>query len=233
MELVDDLQEKAARPNTTQRNRIQCKQELIVAWLRDFFTNPGRLEAILPILEGKSDISLRLIDWFVTNYAKKHNISYILNQRQFLVYFHYKRELKAYSKRLFDPFCRRERIMFQARGHEPFVTTVGQLNFFRWALEKEIIDYIKMNLEAIEKDMNISMREHYGSTGSSNGSDPASVGSMDSDVSIATVTTVTTVTTAPNDSAVTASSRRKRTELSKSALKKVNLHQCDIVVSFS
>jgi hypothetical protein len=233
MELVDDLQVKAARPNTTQRNRIQCKQELIVAWLRDFFTNPGRLEAILPILEGKSDISLRLIDWFVTNYAKKHNISYILNQRQFLVYFHYKRELKAYSKRLFDPFCRRERIMFQARGHEPFVTTVGQLNFFRWALEKEIIDYIKMNLEAIEKDMNISMREHYGSTGSSNGSDPASVGSMDSDVSIATVTTVTTVTTAPNDSAVTASSRRKRTELSKSALKKVNLHQCDIVVSFS
>ena len=199
-----------SRPNTTVRNRIQCKQELIVSSLQEFFTNPGQLDIILPILEGKSPISLRLIDWFVTNYAKKHNVSYILNQRQFLVYFHYKRELKAYSKRLFDPFCRRERIMFQVRGYEPFVTTVGQLNFFRWALEKDIMPFILGNLDAIEKDMNVSMREHYGSTNSSNSSDPKSV---------------LTINTAEN-------SRRKRTELSKSALKKVNLHQCDIVVSF-
>lgn len=211
----------ASRPNTTQRNRIQCKQELIIAWLREFFANPGRLETIMPILEGKSTISLRLIDWFVTNYAKKHNISYILNQRQFLVYFHYKRELKAYSKRLFDPFCRRERIMFQARGHEPFVTTVGQLNFFRWALEKEIVSYIVANLDAIEKDMNTSMREHYCTTGSSSNSDPLSVASAE------------TVATVSESVGSATSARRKRTELSKSALKKVNLHQCDIVVSFS
>lgn len=208
---------KSTRPNTTVRNRVQCKQELIVTWLQEFFTHPGQLEAILPILQGKSDISLRLIDWFVTNYAKKNNISYILNQRQFLVYFHYKRELKAYSKRLFDPFCRRERIMFQARGHEPFVTTVGQLNFFRWALEKDILTFIKGDLEAIEKDMNTSMREHYGSTNSSND---------------------TKVTSSSNEiktesTSSTSSLRRRRTELSKSALKKVNLHQCDIVVSFS
>jgi hypothetical protein len=210
MESLDEINTLKGRPNTTVKNRIQCKQELIITSLQDFYTNPGQLELILPILEGKSAISLRLIDWFVTNYAKKHNISYILNQRQFMVYFHYKRELKAYSKRLFDPFCRRERIMFQTRGHEPFVTTVGQLNFFRWALEKDIIPFINLNLEAIEKDMNVSMREHYGSTNSSNSSDPKSV-----------------LTISSNEN-----SRRKRTELSKSALKKVNLHQCEIVVSF-
>jgi len=208
MEAQDDIQKH--RQNTTVRNRIQCKQELIVSSLQEFFSNPGQLDIILPILQGKSPISLRLMDWFVTNYAKKHNVSYILNQRQFLVYFHYKRELKAYSKRLFDPFCRRERIMFQIRGRDAFVTTVGQLNFFRWALEKNIIPYINSNLEGIEKDMNTSMREHYGSTNSSNSSDPKS---------IMTIST-------------TDGSRRKRTELSKSALKKVNLHQCDIVVSF-
>lgn len=204
-------QKQQIRLNTTVRNRIQCKQELIISWLQEFFSNQGRLEAILPILLGTSTISLRLIDWFVTNYAKKNNISYILNQRQFLVYFHYKRELKAYSKRLFDPFCRRERIMFQARGHEQFVTTVGQLNFFRWSLEKDVLTYIKNNQEAIEKDMNVSMREHYGntnSTTSSSISDPKSVQSNES-------------------------SRRRRSELSKSALKKVNLHQCDIIVSFN
>jgi len=217
---------KSNRPNTTQRNRIQCKQELIVAWLQEFFTNPGQLEAILPILQGNSTISLRLIDWFVTNYAKKHNVNYILNQRQFLVYFHYKRELKAYSKRLFDPFCRRERIMFQARGHEPFVTTVGQLNFFRWALEKDILTYIKANQENIEKDMNSSMREHYGSTGSSNSTDPKSVNTIETEAG-ETETIPVSVENSPN------TSRRKRTELSKSALKKVNLHKCDIVVSFN
>jgi hypothetical protein len=227
---VDEVSEitllKSTRPNTTVRNRVQCKQELIVAWLQEFFTNPGQLEGILPILQGKSDISLRLIDWFVTNYAKKNNISYILNQRQFLVYFHYKRELKAYSKRLFDPFCRRERISFQARGHEPFVTTVGQLNFFRWALEKDILTFIKANLEAIEKDMNTSMREHYGSTNSSNSSDPKSVNTIVESVDgVSGQVTVSTTSTS--------SLRRRRTELSKSALKKVNLHQCDIVVSFS
>lgn len=230
--VVDESNDNAVlknnRPNTTVRNRVQCKQELIVAWLQEFFTNPGQLEAILPILQGKSNISLRLIDWFVTNYAKKFNISYILNQRQFLVYFHYKRELKAYSKRLFDPFCRRERISFQARGHEAFVTTVGQLNFFRWALEKDILTFIKDNLEAVEKDMNSSMREHYGTTNSSAGSEQKSV-STQKDSTISTVTTaVGTVSTTSNSSV-----RRRRTELSKSALKKVNLHQCDIVVSFS
>ena len=209
MELSDEVSTLKGRPNATVKNRIQCKQELIIASLQDFYNNPGQLDIILPILQGKSTISLRLIDWFVTNYAKKHNISYILNQRQFMVYFHYKRELKAYSKRLFDPFCRRERIMFQVRGHDAFVTTVGQLNFFRWALEKDIIPYISSNLEPIEKDMNTSMREHYGSTNSSSSTDPKSV-----------------LTLTPENS------RRKRTELSKSALKKVNLHQCDIVVTF-
>jgi hypothetical protein len=217
---------KSNRPNTTQRNRIQCKQELIVAWLQEFFTNPGQLEAILPILQGNSTISLRLIDWFVTNYAKKHNVNYILNQRQFLVYFHYKRELKAYSKRLFDPFCRRERIMFQARGHEAFVTTVGQLNFFRWALEKDILTYIKANQENIEKDMNSSMREHYGSTGSSNSTDPKSVNTIETETGEGESMPVS-AENSPN------TSRRKRTELSKSALKKVNLHKCDIIVSFN
>ena len=33
-------------------------------------------------------------------------------------------------------------------------TTIGQLNFFKWALENKILDYIRENLDDIEKDMN-------------------------------------------------------------------------------
>lgn len=143
----------------TRKRKIHCKQELIVSSLQRFYAARDDKDEVLKLLEGTSEISLRLIDWFVTNYAKQHNISYILNNQEFLVYTNYKSQLKAYSKKLFDPFCRRERIMFQIHGYPMFQTTVGKLNFFRWALEKGVLSYIKMNLAKIEAAMNASSRE--------------------------------------------------------------------------
>ena len=208
------------RRATTIKNRVQCKQDHVVSWLQEFYTVPGNLDKLLPILQGSSPISLRLVDYFVTNYAKKMNTSFMQIGRHFLVYFNYKRELNAYSKRLFDPFCRRDRIMFQARGVEPFVTTVGQLNFFRWFIEKDIMEYVIENRESIEKDMNMTLKEHYSRTNS-------------------TLKTDTTVASAADslpasDSASSGKvGRKKRCELTKSAMKKVNIHECDVVVSFS
>jgi len=218
------------------QKRVLCKQDQVVLWLQEFYTIPGNLEKLLSILQGKSEISLRLVDYFVTNYAKKMNTSFTKENRHFLVYFNYKRELNAYSKRLFDPFCRRERIQFEARGQEPFVTTVGQLNFFRWFIEKEIYDYVLKNRETIEKDMNNTLKEHYSrsnSTVSAGGSESltnsvSSTGSAaGSDISVATAPVATTTT----DGVKT--SRKKRCELTTSAMKKVNIHECEIVVSFS
>jgi hypothetical protein len=143
----------------TRRRKIHCKQELIINSLQKFYSDRNDKDDIMKLLEGTSVISLRLIDWFVTNYARQHTISYILNSQEFLVYMNYKSQLKAYSKKLFDPFCRRERIMFQIPGQEQFLTTVGKLNFFRWAIEKGVINYIQMNLAKIEKEMNASTRE--------------------------------------------------------------------------
>ena len=34
------------------------------------------------------------------------------------------------------------------------VTTIGQLNFFKWAIENKILDYIEENYDTIENDMN-------------------------------------------------------------------------------
>jgi hypothetical protein len=143
----------------TRKRKIFCKQELIIQSLQQFYTNRSDIQEILLLFEGNSEISLRLIDWFVTNFSKIHNISYIHKGQEFFVYIDYKNQLKAYSKKLFDPFCRRERIMFQMKDIPPFITTVGKLNFFRWAIEKGIIDYIKLNLKHIEKEMNNSARE--------------------------------------------------------------------------
>lgn len=147
-------------PDTqTRRRKIHCKQELIIASLQRFYASRPDLNEIVELLKGTSEVSLRLVDWFVTNYSKVHSTSYILNGQEFVVYMNYKNQLKAYSKKLFDPFCRRERISFQIPGHEPFLTTVGKLNFFRWAIEKGILDYIKGHQPEIEKDMNAAMRE--------------------------------------------------------------------------
>lgn len=204
----------------TRRRKIHCKQELIIASLQKFYAGRVDTQEILDLLQGTSVISLRLIDWFVTNYAKQYNISYILNNQEFLVYMNYKSQLKAYSKKLFDPFCRRERIMFQLPGHEPFLTTVGKLNFFRWAIEKGVLDYIKLNLQKIEKEMNTSQREIQKLR-------KAVTSSESSQSSTSTVTTVSTK-----------SSTRKRTrhllggQAALPAAKTIEKHDLDVQVTF-
>ena len=151
---------ESTNPDTqTRRRKIHCKQELIVMSLQTFYSSRKDLPEVMELLQGTSVISLRLIDWFVTNYAKRHNIGYVLNGQEFMVYMSYKSQLKAYSKKLFDPFCRRERIMFSLPGVEPFVTTVGKLNFFRWAIEKNIIEYLKEKSETVEAEMNTHMKQ--------------------------------------------------------------------------
>ena len=150
---------------------ISSKQALLIIPITKFFSNRLMLNKIITILKGES-ISLRLIDWFVTNYCKKFNILYNINDfkgvqshksdeeiqsfdNYIIVHNNYKGQLKAYSKRNFDPFCRRNRIRFYYEDNKYFITTVGQLNFFKWALENHIIDYINKHLKAIDADMNL------------------------------------------------------------------------------
>lgn len=144
---------------------ISSKKDLLMQSLINFFTNRNNLDQVIPIITGKSKISLRILDWFVTNYSKKNNISYEVQinkkNKNFIVYLDYKAQLKAYSKKQFDPFCRRERISFIDHDNNELITTVGQLNFFRWGIENNILDYIEDNYEIIENDMNNSLRNLY------------------------------------------------------------------------
>jgi len=156
---MDDLPVPIEPDPQTRRKKIHCKQELIVSSLQRFYSSHPDKAEIIGLLDGTSEMSLRLIDWFVTNYAKQNSTSYILNGQEFLVYTNYKSQLKAYSKKLFDPFCRRERIMFQIVDNPAFMTTVGKLNFFRWAIEKGVLNYITLNSAKIEAAMNANAKE--------------------------------------------------------------------------
>jgi len=151
--------ESTVPDSQTRKRKIHCKQELIVMSLQTFYAQRKDIKEIMELLQGTSIISLRLIDWFVTNYAKRHNIGYVIGGQEFMVYMSYKSQLKAYSKKLFDPFCRRERIMFSLPGVDQFITTVGKLNFFRWAIEKNVIEYLKVHRETVETEMNAHMKQ--------------------------------------------------------------------------
>jgi hypothetical protein len=128
---------------------IQSKEQWVLHRLEGFYTNPDHFQRIQDVLSGSSRISLRLLDWFVTNYSKKHNVSYLTkSNRHVIVYLVYKSHLKAYNKKMFDPFCRWKRIQF--RGLD---TTVGQLNFFEWAIQDEVLDYLETHYDEIHSDM--------------------------------------------------------------------------------
>ena len=136
---------------------VPNKQDILMKSLTDFFQNSDYIHEMLPIINGESKISLRLIDWFATNYCKKNYTVYQLKSdpnKRFKVYIDYKLKLKAYSKKRFDPFCRWERITIPYGEDKYIQTTIGQLNFFKWALENEVVDYIEDNYQAIDNDMN-------------------------------------------------------------------------------
>jgi hypothetical protein len=143
-------------------NTLNTQNDLLLSSLMEFYRDHENLNKMIRIINGDSEISLRIVDWFVTNYAKKYYTVYeqtngsgdTLTVTRFKVYNEYKLKLKAYSKRRFDPFCRWERVSIPYNKEQFMETTIGQLNFFKWALENNIVDYIKSNYDAIENDMN-------------------------------------------------------------------------------
>ena len=223
-----DMDSYTADPQTRKR-KIECKPELVIASLQRFYANQPEIDKVLTYLNGEAPLSLRIIDWFVTKYSRKSFVRYPLNGQEFLVYLSYKGQLKAYSKQYFDPNCRRERIMFTIPNHEPFMTTIGKLNFFRWALESNILEYMEAHEEEIRAGYNSYLKETIqiqkrNKTLSSTASSTSSTVSTDSmtDTSLAV----------PVKSAGVRTTRR-RTKQSPSSLNKLQVYTTPIELDFS
>jgi hypothetical protein len=225
---------------------ITSKQALLIIPITKFFTNSFYLNKLIEILKGES-ISLRLVDWFVTNYCKKNNViynhtDYKTDQPQvtttelpsfdnfIIVHSNYKGQLKAYSKRNFDPFCRRNRIRFYYEDGKYFITTVGQLNFFKWALEHGIINYITKHLKEIDEDMNnrceTTLKKQNGTKIASelNTTNDTSTKKKPNDCTITIETAIKTKKTG--------GTRKKRKEISVSASKSLSIHNYPTTLIF-
>lgn len=109
------------------------------------------------IIDGTSNISLRVLDWLVTRYSKSIIVTDdVLGT--FNIHISYKAQLKTYKKKYFDPFKRRHKFYYKQNEEKTdvFLTTLGQLNFFQWAFTNNIIKYVENNLENLLKAMNSS-----------------------------------------------------------------------------
>jgi hypothetical protein len=193
--------------------------------LMKFYDEDNNLEKMLKIINGESPTSLRIIDWFATNYAKKFFTVYEVGaNRRFKVYVDYKLKLKAYSKRRFDPFCRWDRITIPYSNGTFIQTTIGQLNFFKWALENGVIAYIESHYGTIEDDMN--------ARNSTSRRNNVTGGSSDDTMSAAEVAESHNGNNG-NGNNNNNKTRKKREELSISATKSIKKETVEIVVSFN
>ena len=181
------------------------QNQILLDKLLDYYRRNNNLEFMLSILNGNSNISILIVDWFVTNYSKKYYtiIDRVINNNnnnneRLKIYDDYKLKLRSYSKKRFDPFCRWERITIPFNETTHVQTTIGQLNFFKWALENGIIDYIQTNLKTIELDMN----SRNNSRSKENKKDLSKT-------------------------------RKKREELSESASRSIKREQVEVIISFS
>ena len=180
--------------------------------LKEYYRNETHLQKLLDVIlyENNADnISLRLLDWLVSNYSKSRNIVYYVDKVPFNMHQHYKNMLKAYLKKMFDPFRRHERIYIpyknkQVEGSDNMVleTTVAQLMFFKWAIQNHVLDYAYKHRLSIKQDMDANTRHR------------------------------TSVKKQSTSTKHESSARMKRKELSKPN-KSVNMYRVNITVTFS
>ncbi len=220
----------------TRKRKIECKPELVISSLQRFYSTHPEINKVLTYLTGDAPLSLRIIDWFVTKFSRKNFVHYPLNGQDFLVYLSYKGQLKAYSKQYFDPNCRRERIMFKIPGQDQFMTTIGKLNFFRWALESKILDYIEAHEEEIRTGYNSYLKETTQTQKRGKNNNTAS--STDSNVTTNSVESSETITTQVSQTTSTASNttrstRRRRTKQTPSSLNTLQVYNTPIELDFN
>jgi len=129
-----------------------------------FFRQKYNLDILLEFVEKnkkRNKLSLRLIDWFVTNYSKQYGTSYKIKKTNgrivnFVVWEEYQTESSSDGKGYFDPFRRGKKDGKLIELEYPLgklETTIGQLTFFRWVIKNGVIDYVREHVEEIYEDM--------------------------------------------------------------------------------
>ena len=188
---------------------LESKEAVLLKTLLRFFRRPSNLNAVVPVLTETDSVSLRVLDWFVTNYSREFTKEIMKDPilQCFDVYNSYKSQLKAFNKKLFDPFCRvhsqlcspvevictsnfdddeidandstfllkvvnpsslppspssspssssssgKFYLQYGKSTSQKILTTIAQLNFFRWAIENRVLEYVTKYADTFKADL--------------------------------------------------------------------------------
>ncbi len=179
IDVDDDIENEDSVPEITELTLTQ-REKYMYNQINKYYKvlDKKKIELMIEIINCKSKISLRLLDWFVTKYADKYNTKYNrINEDEtektgfdskiesnFNVHISYKAQLKSYKKKYFDPFRREKepdkrkkfKYYFDKEKTLSLCTTLGQLNFFKWSFSNGVITYVNNNYNTINKAMTIS-----------------------------------------------------------------------------
>lgn len=176
------------------------QHQWLLSNLLEFYQNREYLDIVKKIINREyvihksKKLSIRIVNWFVTNYAKQHFTVYeipvkssdpvprsvtpvpnpVSNEElktapvvsdakpdikteRFFVWTSYKSTEDSYSKQMFDPYCRQDRILIPYDEQTRIETTIGQLHFFKWAILNNVIEYIIEHFDAIDRDMSVRL----------------------------------------------------------------------------
>ena len=146
--------------------KMPLKQYEIFKHVVEYFTIDILRNRVVPLINRKAEFSLRLIDWFVVNYATEIPVIYKWGDKVVNVKTSYQEMMRRYKRRFFDPFRRKMRLYFTIPAiktehgeDETFNTTVGQLLYFRWAFENGIIEQASLHIDQIYAHMVEKIKE--------------------------------------------------------------------------
>lgn len=111
---------------------------------------------MVDIINLESVISLRVLEWVVTKSGKKTVNIKIRDNDYYSVNIMYKAQLKTYKKKNFDPFRRDKKFYYEYDRNDSskkVLTTLGQLNFFKWAIQNGILECVEKNYDEINSAM--------------------------------------------------------------------------------
>ena len=135
---------------------LTSQELMLLKSLKLYYKNKEIFNLLCSIINSTNYISRRTIEYFVTNYALVNKISYNLEEKgqinKFFIHTSYKDQLKAHKKKYFDPFGRGIRIPFFSDS-DCIITTIGQLNFYKWFFSKKIYDYCLENYDIIQNSL--------------------------------------------------------------------------------
>ena len=140
---------------TVNKASLSPREISLLRFLEKEYTDSIAREVLLPLITQTSPVSLRALDWCVTNWSKQHNVVCSSQKPGQLINIHhsYRNMLYFWKRKLFDPFRRRSRIRVTIDGND-YETTLGQANFALWTHQTGVLAYVLGHISEIENDMN-------------------------------------------------------------------------------